>query len=147
VELLVQQAGLSLRGLEHVVRSSALGARGHADARAGAALLGPGFAHVVDPDMLHLGDDVTVQALFQAHTFEDRVLKVDHVHVRDGATVGANAVLLYGADVGAGATVAPHSVVMKRERLEPGAAYEGVPTRACFRGEGATVGRTPRSLP
>jgi hypothetical protein len=53
------------------------------------ALLGPGFAHVVDPDMLHLGDDVTVQALFQAHTFEDRVLKVDHVHVRDGATVGA----------------------------------------------------------
>lgn len=94
------------------------------------ALLGHGFAHVVDPDMLHLGDDVTVQALFQAHTFEDRVLKVDHVHVRDGATVGANAVLLYGADVGAGATVAPHSVVMKRERLEPGVAYEGAPTRA-----------------
>jgi hypothetical protein len=89
VELLVQQVGLSLRGLEHVGRSSALGARGHADARAGAGLLGPGFAHVVDPDMLHLGDDVTVQALFQAHTFEDRVLKVDHVHVRDGATVGA----------------------------------------------------------
>ncbi len=97
------------------------------------ALLGPGFAHVVDPDMLHLGDDVTVQALFQAHTFEDRVLKVDQVHVRDGATVGANAVLLYGADVGAGATVAPHSVVMKRERLEPGVEYEGVPTREALR--------------
>ena len=93
------------------------------------ALLGAGFAHVVDPDMLRFGDDVTVQALMQAHTFEDRVLKIDHVHVHDGATVGANAVLLYGADVGAGATVAPHSVVMKRERLEPGTAYEGVPTR------------------
>lgn len=93
------------------------------------ALLGPGFTHVVDPDMLHLGDGVTVQALFQAHTFEDRVLKIDHVRIRDGATVGANAVLLYGADVGAGAVVAPHSVVMKRERLEPATAYEGVPTQ------------------
>jgi len=48
-------------------------------------------------------------------------------------TVGANAVLLYGADVGTGATVAPHSVVMKRERLEPGVAYEGVPTREALR--------------
>ena len=93
------------------------------------ALLGPGFSHVVDPDMLQLGDEVTVQALFQAHTFEDRVLKIDHVRIGDGATVGANAVLLYGADVGEGATVAPHSVVMKRERLEPGVAYEGVPTQ------------------
>ena len=93
------------------------------------ALLGPGFSHVVDPDMLRLGDGVTVQALFQAHTFEDRVLKIDHVHIRDGATVGANAVLLYGADIGEGASVAPHSVVMKRERLEPGVAYEGVPTQ------------------
>jgi non-ribosomal peptide synthetase-like protein len=94
------------------------------------ALLGPGFSHVVDPDMLRFGDGVTVQALMQAHTFEDRVLKIDHVHVRDGATVGANAVLLYGADVGERATVAPHSVVMKRERLEADTAYGGVPTQA-----------------
>jgi carbonic anhydrase/acetyltransferase-like protein (isoleucine patch superfamily) len=50
--------------------------------------------------------------------------------VRDGATVGANAVLLYGADVGERATVAPHSVVMKRERLEADTAYGGVPTQA-----------------
>lgn len=79
--------------------------------------------------MLRLGDDVTVQALFQAHTFEDRVLKIDHVHIGDGATVGANAVLLYGAELGPGAEVAPHSVVMKRERLEARMRYEGVPTR------------------
>ena len=70
-----------------------------------------------------------MQALFQAHTFEDRVLKVDHVHVRDGATVGANTVLLYGADIGARAIVDPHSVVMKREVLVAGTRYEGVPTQ------------------
>lgn len=94
------------------------------------ALLGSGFSHVVDPDMLHFGDDVSVQALFQAHTFEDRVLKIDHVHIRDGATVGANTVLLYGADVGERTIVAPHSVVMKREVLLSDSVYEGVPTQA-----------------
>ena len=93
------------------------------------ALLGGGFAHVVDPDMLRFGDDVTVDALFQAHTFEDRVLKVDHVHLRDGCTIGSNTVLLYGADVGPRAVVAPHSVVMKREVLPGGARYEGAPTQ------------------
>ena len=92
-------------------------------------LLGPGFAQVVDPDMLTFGEGATVCALFQAHTFEDRVLKIDRVEIRAGATVGMGAVLLYGADIGAGATVAPHSVVMKRERLLPGGRYEGCPTR------------------
>lgn len=92
------------------------------------ALLGHGFAHVVDPDMLRFGDDVTVDALFQAHTFEDRVLKVAHVDLRDGCSVLPNTVILYGADIGAGATVAAHSVVMKREQLEGGRRYQGVPT-------------------
>jgi len=93
------------------------------------ALLGHGFTHVVDPDMLRFGDDVTVDALFQAHTFEDRVLKIDHVDLRDGSTVRSNTVVLYGADIGAGASVAPHSVVMKREHLAAGGRYAGAPTQ------------------
>ncbi|MEY4118294.1 MAG: hypothetical protein RLZZ116_1622 [Planctomycetota bacterium] len=93
------------------------------------ALLGHGFAHVVDPDMLRFGDDVTVDALFQAHTFEDRVLKIDYVDLRDGCTIGPNTVILYGADVGARARVAPHSVVMKREVLLADTMYEGAPTQ------------------
>lgn len=92
-------------------------------------VLGGGFAHVVDPDMLHFEDGATVSCQFQAHTFEDRVLKIDHVWIRRRATVGSHAVLLYGADIGAGAKVAPHSVVMKRESLLPGRSYAGCPTR------------------
>jgi non-ribosomal peptide synthetase-like protein len=91
--------------------------------------LGPGFAHVVDPDMLAFADGATVSGLFQAHTFEDRVLKIDHVLIGDRATVGGSAVLLYGADVGADTRVVPHSVVMKRERLLPARTYAGCPTR------------------
>lgn len=92
-------------------------------------VLGNGFSHVVDPDMLHFEDDSTVCCQFQAHTFEDRVLKIDHVWIRRRATVESNSVLLYGADIGEGAYVAPHSVVMKRESLLPGHSYSGCPTK------------------
>ncbi len=93
-------------------------------------VLGTGFAEdLPDPDMLSFEDGATVDCLFQAHTFEDRVLKMDRVVIRAGATVGSNAVLLYGADIGEGARVAPHSVVMKHEHLRPGVLYAGFPTR------------------
>ncbi len=92
-------------------------------------VLGSGFSQVVDPDMMDLGDGSTVSALFQAHTFEDRMLKIDRVKIRAGATVGAGAVVFYGADVGEGAHVAPNSVVMKNERLVADGSYEGCPTR------------------
>jgi acetyltransferase-like isoleucine patch superfamily enzyme len=92
-------------------------------------VLGGGFSQVVDPDMLSFGDGATVSCQFQAHTFEDRVLKIDRVTIRSGATVGSGAVLLYGADIGAGTHVGPHSVVMKRESLLPGRVYAGAPTR------------------
>ncbi|NJC67923.1 amino acid adenylation domain-containing protein [Planosporangium flavigriseum] len=88
-----------------------------------------GFAQVVDPDMLRIDDDATVNAMFQAHTFEDRVLKIDRIRVGPGATLADATVPLYGADIGANAYVAPHSVVMKHERLRAGLRYEGAPTR------------------
>jgi non-ribosomal peptide synthetase-like protein len=92
-------------------------------------VLGGGFAQVVDPDMLCFEDGAVVSGQFQAHTFEDRVLKIDRVRIRERATIGLGAVLLYGADVGAGARVAPHSVVMKHESLLADHYYSGSPTR------------------
>jgi acetyltransferase-like isoleucine patch superfamily enzyme len=89
--------------------------------------LGDGFAQVVDPDMLEIDDDATVQAQFQAHTFEDRVLKIDRVRIHRGATVAAGVVLLSGSDLGPGTRVAAHSVVMKREHLRAGGTYAGCP--------------------
>jgi len=92
-------------------------------------VLGPGFAQVVDPDMLEIHDDATVSSFFQAHTFEDRVLKIDRVTIRSGATVQMGTVLLYGADIGEGSVVGSHSVVMKKERLQARLRYCGCPTR------------------
>lgn len=92
-------------------------------------VLGPGFSQVVDPDMLVIEDGATVNAMFQAHTFEDRVLKTDHVFVRKHATLGSATVPLYGAEIGERCHVAAHSVIMKREHLLPGLHYEGAPSR------------------
>ena len=93
-------------------------------------VLSVGFAaDLPDPDMLTFEDGCTVDGLFQAHTFEDRVLKTDRITIRRGATVGHNAVLLYGADIGERTRVAPHSVVLKHERLLPARVYAGFPTR------------------
>jgi carbonic anhydrase/acetyltransferase-like protein (isoleucine patch superfamily) len=47
--------------------------------------------------------------------------------------------MLYGAEVGEGGTVTPHSVVMKGERLDPGLLYEGVPTRPAKAGVGPAL--------
>ena len=102
-------------------------------------VLGRGFAQVVDPDMLQFDDDATVRGLLQAHTFEGRELKIDRVHVGRGASVGSQALLFYGTDVGDRTRVAPHSVVMKKERLPPGREYEGCPTRLAVRGAAARV--------
>ncbi|MDO8544758.1 MAG: amino acid adenylation domain-containing protein [Opitutaceae bacterium] len=93
-------------------------------------VLGNGFADdLPDPDMIRIEDGATVDGMFQAHTFEDRVLKMHYVTVRRNATVAHHAVVLYGAQIGAGTYVAPNSVVMKHERLLPGHSYEGAPTR------------------
>jgi non-ribosomal peptide synthetase-like protein len=82
-----------------------------------------------DPDMLDIRDGAAVSAIYQAHTFEDRVLKTGPVVVGERATVGSGAILLYETTVGDGARVAAHSVVMKGECLEPGRTYAGAPTR------------------
>jgi non-ribosomal peptide synthetase-like protein len=106
-------------------------------------VLGDGFAQVVDPDMLRIDDGATVHAMFQAHSFEDRVLKIDRVYLGAGSTVGRGTVVLYGAQLLAGAHVAPHGVVMKHEQLLPGRRYAGVPTAEVAPSPPAAPGPAP----
>ena len=87
---------------------------------------GVGFEGVV-LIMLSIGDNATVDCNFQAHSFEDRILKIDHVHMGPDASLGHHAVLFYGTNIGDGALVTPHSVIMKNERLDANATYAGCP--------------------
>ena len=93
-------------------------------------VLGPGFVQVADPDMIIIEDNATVCANYQAHSFEDRVLKLAPVVVRRGATVGESAVVFYGAEIGEETWVTSNSVVMKNEFLGPNLVYGGCPVQA-----------------
>ncbi|MCB8828360.1 hypothetical protein LJD47_25450, partial [Escherichia coli] len=74
-----------------------------------------------------IGDDVALNdfAGLQTHLFEDRVMKVSGVSVRDRATIGSYAIVLYDAEIGADAQLGDLSVVMKGETLPPGTSWEG----------------------
>ena len=91
------------------------------------AILGSGFTQLVDPDMLTLGDDATVACQFQAHSFEDRILKIDRLRVGARASVGEQTVVFYGVDIGERAIVRPNGIVMKHDRLAPGSDFCGAP--------------------
>ncbi|HEX4124599.1 MAG TPA: amino acid adenylation domain-containing protein [Tepidisphaeraceae bacterium] len=90
-------------------------------------MLGSGSSQVVDPDMLIFEDDATISCHFQAHSFEDRVMKMDTIRFGRGSTLADGALVFYGAIIGNGANVLPHGVVMKYDHLPENKQYAGCP--------------------
>ncbi|KQZ76063.1 Pls/PosA family non-ribosomal peptide synthetase [Nocardioides sp. Root151] len=75
-----------------------------------------------ETDLVRLDAGATVNrgCVVQTHLFHDRVLSMDTVVLRAGATLGPNSVILPAASIGRHATVGPVSLVMRGE---------GVPSR------------------
>ncbi len=77
----------------------------------------------------------------QTHLFEDRVMKMSHVRVGPGFAVGPRSVVLYDAELEAGAVLEPLSLAMKGELLPANtrcAGYRGNwlnEAKGVFRGE------------
>jgi len=90
-------------------------------------MLGPGATQIVDPDMLSYGDRSAVACHPQAHTFEDRVLKIDRVRIDHDASAGENAVTFYGSAIEPGARLEPGSVLMKGGVVAAGTVACGAP--------------------
>ena len=90
-------------------------------------MLGPGATQIVDPDMLSYGDRSAVACHPQAHTFEDRVLKIDRVLIEDDASAGENAVTFYGSVIERGGRLEPGSVLMKGGVVAAGSTVCGAP--------------------
>ncbi|MEV5706358.1 Pls/PosA family non-ribosomal peptide synthetase [Actinoallomurus sp. NPDC052274] len=87
--------------------------------------------YLTEFDLVRIRDDVAVgQATsLQTHLFEDRVMKMSHVVLESGASVGARSVVLYDGVVGEGVTVDALSLVMKGERLPERTRWSGIPSR------------------
>lgn len=81
-----------------------------------------------DHDMYHLGNGAYTQGPVQAHTFEERVLKMGHIHIGHGAQLSDHAMQLLGSTIEDGAHVVPCSVVHKNEKLAAHRGHVGNPT-------------------
>ncbi|MGY1673235.1 Pls/PosA family non-ribosomal peptide synthetase [Geodermatophilus sp. SYSU D00710] len=99
--------------------------------------------YVTEFDLVTIGDDVSVgaNASLQTHLFEDRVMKMDHVVLRDRASIGDKAVVLYDSVVEEDATLAALSLAMKGEVLPRETTWCGIPAQKVGR---APVAAQPR---
>ncbi|WP_424531397.1 Pls/PosA family non-ribosomal peptide synthetase [Sphaerisporangium viridialbum] len=85
-----------------------------------------------EADLVELGDGVSVNrgCVLQTHLFHDRVMSIDKVILRDGATLGPHGVVLPAATVGENTTVGPASLVMRGESVPPRTRWFGNPIAA-----------------
>ena len=86
---------------------------------------------ITEPDLVEVGDEAMINhgAVLQTHLFEDRVMKMSHVRIGAGATVGTRSVVLYDAEVGTDSFLDAYSLVMKGEVLPPQTRWRGIPAR------------------
>ncbi|HYN29391.1 MAG TPA: Pls/PosA family non-ribosomal peptide synthetase [Dermatophilaceae bacterium] len=80
-------------------------------------------------DLVTLRDGATVNhgCVVQTHLFHDRVLSMDTVTLKEGATLGPNGVVLPAAVIGRHATVGPVSLVMRGEAVPDKTRWIGNP--------------------
>lgn len=82
-------------------------------------------------DLVTVGDDCSIgqAASLQTHLFEDRVMKMSRLEVRDRSTIGPRAVVLYDSTLEEEANLDALSLAMKGETLPAGSRWRGVPAR------------------
>ncbi|MEO7061710.1 MAG: Pls/PosA family non-ribosomal peptide synthetase, partial [Lapillicoccus sp.] len=82
-----------------------------------------------EADLIELRDGATVGrgCVVQTHLFHDRLLSMDTVTLRSGATLGPNSVILPAAVLGRHATVGPVSLVMRGESVPDKTRWIGNP--------------------
>ncbi|MEU5125271.1 Pls/PosA family non-ribosomal peptide synthetase [Streptomyces mobaraensis] len=82
-----------------------------------------------ETDLITLGDGATVNrgCVLQTHLFHDRIMRMDTVHLAEGASLGPHGIVLPGTTVGAHTAIAPSSLVMRGETVPPGTRWAGNP--------------------
>ncbi|GAA4535398.1 hypothetical protein [Pseudonocardia xishanensis] len=82
--------------------------------RVGRRLLDDGAA-MPEHTLVTIGDHVTLgpRSTVQCHSLEDGTFKSDHTALRDGVTVGADAFVHYGVEMGAGTVLDADAFLMK----------------------------------
>ncbi|MGZ7497441.1 Pls/PosA family non-ribosomal peptide synthetase [Corynebacterium sp. ZY180755] len=82
-----------------------------------------------ETDLCEVGAGATVGpgTVVQTHLFQDRVMSLDSVVIKDGSTLAAHSVALPAAVLGVGSSVAPGSLVMRGDQIPAHTRWQGNP--------------------
>ena len=83
-------------------------------------------------DLITIEDRATVNrgTVLQTHLFHDRVMALEKVHIKCGATLGANSFMLPGSALGERVTVHPGSLVLRQDEVPRDTIWQGNPISA-----------------
>jgi len=86
---------------------------------------------VTEFDCVTVGDFCAINdvAALQTHLYEDRVMKVGHVTLGQGVTIGGGATVLYDTYVGDFARIGALSIIMKGEEIPAESCWQGAPAQ------------------
>ena len=86
---------------------------------------------ITEFDLIKMGDNVAVNdnCTLQTHLFEDRVMKMSHVDIGNGSSIGGMSVVLYDSRMEEKSVLQPLSVLMKSETLPANTVFVGVPAK------------------
>ena len=78
--------------------------------------------NISDPGMIEIGEKVTIggSATIIAHYASQGFLIIDRVKIHKNATIGIKATVMGDVEIGEGAIVAPHEVVLPKSRIPAG---------------------------
>ena len=93
--------------------------------------------YISDPQLISIGEDATIGGSVRifAHYGGGGYLVVAPVVIGDRATIGVAATVMGDVEVGRGATVLPHSVLLPGSRVGESETWGGVPARLITREE------------
>ena len=86
---------------------------------------------ISDPSLVELGDKVTLggSVTIVAHYGQGGLLIIAPVKIGHGCTIGLKATIMGGTEIGDGAKVMPHSVVLPKTIIPAGETWGGVPAQ------------------
>jgi hypothetical protein len=78
--------------------------------------------NISDPCLIEIGEKVTIggSATLIAHYASQGYLVVDKVKIRKNATIGLKATIFGDVEIGEGAIIAPHEVILPKSRIPEG---------------------------
>ena len=84
---------------------------------------------ISDPSLIEIGDKVTIggSATLLAHYGQGGLLVIAPVKIGSRCTIGIKATIMGGVEIGEGAKILPHSVVLPNTRIPSGEIWGGVP--------------------